>query len=331
MVNKKTTSTNPGGPPPIDDSWWVAILEEVEERYSSTTKARKQETYKNQERRSKYDTNSSSKISEMDWEKAEELYHRDQVIEMEVTGFNRGGVLVACDELLGFVPISHLIQISRKCDDNTGLKNDLEAYQGKTLRLKVIECDPQRGRVVFSERAAKADTGRRIQILDDLNEGDCVQGHITTITDFGAFVDLGGIEGLIHISELSWGRVCHPRDVVSEGDHVQVCVIQIDRNRSRVALILKSLHHNPWEYAESKYSQGQIVDAEITSVVSYGAFARIESGLDGLIHASELGNDGNDGTKPNDILREGQRVKVCVLQIDSKRQRLGLSLEKIYE
>ena len=179
MVNKKTTSTNPGGPPPIDDSWWVAILEEVEERYLSTTKARKQETYKNQERRSKFDTNSSSKISEMDWEKAEELYHRDQVIEMEVTGFNRGGVLVACDELLGFVPISHLIQISRKCDDNTGLKNDLEAYQGKTLRLKVIECDPQRGRVVFSERAAKADTGRRIQILDDLNEDDCVQGHIT--------------------------------------------------------------------------------------------------------------------------------------------------------
>ena len=285
MVNKKTTSTNPGGPPPIDDSWWVAILEEVEERYSSTTKARKQETYKNQERRSKYDTNSSSKVSEMDWEKAEELYHRDQVIEMEVTGFNRGGVLVACDELLGFVPISHLIQISRKCDDNTGLKNDLEAYQGKTLRLKVIECDPQRGRVVFSERAAKADTGRRIQILDDLNEGDCVQGHITTITDFGAFVDLGGIEGLIHISELSWGRVCHPRDVVSEGDHVQVCVIQIDRNRSRVALSLKRLHHKPWEYAESKYYKGQIVDAEITSVVSYGAFARIESGRDGLIHA----------------------------------------------
>ncbi|MFN2234850.1 MAG: S1 RNA-binding domain-containing protein, partial [Anaerolineales bacterium] len=106
---------------------------------------------------------------------------------------------------------------------------------------------------------------------------------------------------------------------------------QIDRNRSRVALSLKRLHHNPWEYAESKYSEGQIVDAEITSVVSYGAFARIESGLDGLIHASELGNEENDGVKPNDILREGQRVKVCVLQIDSSRQRLGLSLRTIYE
>jgi small subunit ribosomal protein S1 len=331
MVSKKTTSTNHGGPTPIDDSWWMAILEEVEEHYSSTTKAKKQETQKNQEQGSKYFAKSSSKVTEMDWERAEELYHRDQVIEMEVTGFNRGGILVACDDLLGFVPISHLIQISRKCDDNTVLQKDLEAYQGTTLRLKVIECDPQRGRVVFSERAAKADTGRRIQILDDLNEGDCVNGHITTITDFGAFVDLGGIEGLIHISELSWGRVCHPRDVVSEGEHVQVCVIQIDRDRSRVALSLKRLHPNPWEYAEEKYSQGQIVDAEITSVVSYGAFARIETGLDGLIHASELGNDGNGGTKPNDILREGQRVKVCVIQIDSSRQRLGLSLHSIYE
>ena len=325
MVNKKKSSTNPGGPPPIDDSWWMAILEEVEKRYSSTTKPKKQE------RGSKLGTNSSSKDNEMDWEKAEDLYHRDQVIEMEVTGFNRGGILVACDDLLGFVPISHLIQISRKCDDQTDLQKDLDAYLGKTLRLKVIECDPQRGRVVFSERAAKADTGRRIQILDDLSEGDCVQGYITTITDFGAFVDLGGIEGLIHISELSWGRVCHPRDVVSEGEHVEVCVIQIDRNRSRVALSLKRLHHNPWEYAESKYSEGQIVDAEITSVVSYGAFARIESGLDGLIHASELGNEENDGVKPNDILREGQRVKVCVLQIDSSRQRLGLSLRTICE
>jgi small subunit ribosomal protein S1 len=119
--------------------------------------------------------------------------------------------------------------------------------------------------------------------------------------------------------------------VVSEGEHVQVCVIQIDRNRSRVALSLKRLQKNPWEFAESKYFQGQIVDAEITSVVSYGAFARIESGLDGLIHASELGYDGQDGAKPNDILHEGQRVKVCVLQIDSSRQRLGLSLQAIYE
>ena len=331
MVNKKTTITNPGGPTPIDDSWWMAILEEVEEKYSSTTKVKKQESYKNRERGSKLNANSRSKDIEIDWEKAEELYCRDQVIEMDVTGFNRGGILVACDDLLGFVPISHLVAISSKSNDHAGVQKDLEDYQGKSLRLKVIECDPQRGRVVFSERAAKADTGRRIQILDDLVEGDCVQGNITTITDFGAFVDLGGIEGLIHISELSWGRVCHPGDVVSEGDHVQVCVIQIDRNRSRVALSLKRLLKNPWEDAETKYFQGQIVDAEITSVVSYGAFARIESGLDGLIHASELGNDGNDGSKPNEILREGQRVKVCVLQIDSSRQRLGLSLHAIHE
>ena len=331
MVNKKQSSTNAGGPTPIDDSWWMAILEDVEERFSRKSTANKAEPHPKTDRGSQLETNTQSKVTDPDWEKAEELYQRDQVIEMEVTGYNRGGILVACDDLLGFVPISHLVQVSRKCDNNTGLQKDLEAYHGKTLRLKVIECDPERGRVVFSERAAKADTGRRIQLLDDLNEGDCVHGQITTITDFGAFVDLGGVEGLIHISELSWGRVCHPNDVVSEGKQVEVCVIQIDRKRSRVALSLKRLLPNPWDTAESNYFQGQIIDAVITSVVSFGAFARLESGLDGLIHASELGDNGNEGATPNDILHEGQRVQVCVLQIDSDRQRLGLSLHSVYD
>jgi small subunit ribosomal protein S1 len=250
---------------------------------------------------------------------------------MEVTGHNRGGLLVENKDLLGFVPISHLVQISRKCDENKGFQKELDDYHGKTIRLKVIECDPNRGRVVFSERAAQTDTGSRIQLLDDLDEGDCVHGSITTITDFGAFVDLGGIEGLIHISELSWGRVRHPRDVVSEGQQIEVCVIQIDRDRSRVALSLKRMLPNPWDIAETQYQQGQIVEAVITSIVSFGAFARLNSGLDGLIHASELGNNGSEGAKPNDILHEGQHVQVCILHIDSKRQRLGLSLNTIVD
>jgi small subunit ribosomal protein S1 len=331
MVNKKNTITNNGGPTPIDDSWWMAVLEEVEERFSSASSVKKIEPPQKSERGSYVGNNSQPKATDPNWEKAQDLYLRDQVIEMEVTGYNRGGILVARDDLLGFVPISHLVQVSRKCDDNTSLQKDLESYSGKTLRLKVIECDPERGRVVFSERAAKADSGRRIELLDDLNEGDCVHGHITTITEFGAFVDLGGVEGLIHISELSWGRVCHPSDVVTEGQKVEVSVIQIDRNRSRVALSLKRLLPNPWDTAESQYHQGQIIDAVITSVVSFGAFARLESGLDGLIHASELGENGNDASKPDEILQEGQRVQVCVLQIDSNRQRLGLSLHSIYD
>ena len=331
MVNNKHNINKPGGPPPIDDSWWMAILEDVEARLTSKTRANKAEPHPKTKTVSQVESLSLSKVIDPDWEQAKELYQRDQVKDIDVTGHNRGGILVASDRLLGFVPISHLVQISRKCDDENCLLKDLEAYQGKTLRLKVIECDPERGRVVFSERAAKADTGRRIQLLDDLNEGDCIHGNITTITDFGAFVDLGGIEGLIHISELSWGRVRQPSEVVSVGQQVEVCVIQIDRNRSRVALSLKRLLPNPWETAETNYHQGQIIDAVITSVVSFGAFARLESGLDGLIHASELGDNGDEGVKPNDILREGQRVQVCILQIDSNRQRLGLSLQNIYD
>jgi small subunit ribosomal protein S1 len=330
MVNKENYNKQDGGPPPIDDDWWMAILEDVEEKHTSTSKTRISEHNQSTLGESEKLTTSFSNV-QSDWTKAEELYQRDQVIEMVVTGYNRGGLLVASNNLLGFVPLSHLEQISRKCNESNDLQKELETYQGKKLRLKVIECDPERGRVVLSERAAKADSGRRIQLLDDLVEGDCVHGQITTITDFGAFVDLGGMEGLVHISELSWGRVCHPNDIVNEGDHVEVCVIQIDRERSRVALSLKRLSPNPWESADTSYQQGQTVNAVITSVVSFGAFARLESGLDGLIHSSEFGDNREIGTKPKEILREGQRVSVRILQIDSNRQRLGLSLESIYE
>ena len=331
MVNNNTSRDKAGGPPPIDESWWMAVLEDVEEHFESKSRHKRVETKKKSADGSKVESDPQSRVTDPDWQKAEDLYKRDQVIEMEVTGHNRGGILVASDGLLGFVPISHLVNISRKCDDELGIQKDLEAYHGQTLRLKVIECDPNRGRVVFSERAAKADSGRRIQILDDLKEGDCVHGYITTITEFGAFVDLGGIEGLIHISELSWGRVQRPSDIVSVGQQVEVCAIHIDRPRSRVALSLKRLLPNPWESAVMNYHKGQVIDAVITSVVSFGAFARLDSGLDGLIHASELGENGNDGAKPKDILHEGQRVQVCILQIDSNRQRLGLSLQTIYD
>ena len=324
MVDKNNHNTQDGGPPPIDDAWWMAILEDVEGRFTL-------KSHPKTDAGSQIEPTNQSKAITPDWDKAKELYQRDQVIEMEVTGHNRGGILVASDSLLGFVPMSHLLQVSRKCDEKKGLQKTLEAYHGRTLRLKVIECDPERGRVVLSERAAKTDPGRRIQLLDDLNEGDCVHGYITTITNFGAFVDLGGIEGLIHISELSWGRVRRPNDVVSEGQQVEVCVIQIDRKRSRVALSLKRLLPNPWENVETQYSPGQIIDAVVTSVVSFGAFARLDSGLDGLIHASELGDNGNDDAKPDEILSEGQRVRVRILQIDSNRQRLGLSLQSIYD
>lgn len=330
MANNNPDKNNMGGPLPVDDSWWMAVLEDVEDHFAPKLKPNKKPNQTEQNAPIP-DENSKPDSIELDWAFAEQLYGQDQVVNLEVTGYNRGGVLVASDRLQGFVPISHLVKISRKCTDESSRQEALEAYMGKSLSLKLIECDQERSRVVFSERAAQTDPGRRIQLLDDLKEGDCIHGHVTTITNFGAFVDLGGIEGLIHISELSWGRVHHPENVVSEGQQVEVCVVQIDQQRSRVALSLKRLLPNPWDTIETHHHQGQVLEAVITSVVSFGAFARLDSGLDGLIHASELGGNGNDGQRPDDILYKGQHVKVRILNIDPNRQRLGLSLQSIEE
>jgi small subunit ribosomal protein S1 len=214
--------------------------------------------------------------------------------------------------------------IGTPCDE-ADLETWLSSYLENSLVLKVIECDKERGRVVFSERAALAEPGSRIQLLHSLQPGDCVIGTVTNITNFGVFVDLGGVEGLIHVSEISWGRVHHPADVATLGSQVRVHVISVDQERARVALSIKRLHPNPWETAHIRYYPGQVTEAVVTSIVPFGAFARLEEGLDGLIHISEICPDG-DGSNPEDCLQEGQRVRVRVLHVDGARQRLGLSL-----
>jgi small subunit ribosomal protein S1 len=188
----------------------------------------------------------------------------------------------------------------------------------------VIECVPDDGRVVFSERAAQAEPGRRSKIFGSLQPGQKVTGQVTNITDFGVFVDLGGVEGLIHISELSWGRVAHPSQIVNLAQNVEVLVMDIAAERCRVALSLKRLHPNPWLSIERDFAVNQIVPATVTAVLSYGAFARLDVGVEGLIHASEMSLE--DGRTVKDILTEGQRLDVRVLHVDVAHQRMGLSL-----
>lgn len=270
-------------------------------------------------------TRPTSDSPSVDWSKALEIYETDQTVDLLVTSYNRGGLLVAGDGLQGFVPVSHLVDVPT---DVTDSEDWLVGYTDHSLRLKIIECDPERGRVVFSERAALAEPGTRNYLLQRLLPGDCVSGMVTNITDFGVFVDLGGVEGLVHVSEISWGRVHHPTDVVKVGQEVQVFVIHVDRERARIALSLKRLYPNPWETAETRYFPGQVTEAVVTSVVNFGAFARLEEGLDGLIHISEMDCDG-DTKQPADLLKEGQHIMVRVLHVDGSRQRLGLSLRVI--
>jgi small subunit ribosomal protein S1 len=299
----------------LDESWWAAVLAE-EEKTSPKEKASSQS-----------EAASTSRQSKVDWERARIIYDSDETVTLEVVDYNRGGLLVEGDELQGFVPISHLVDID--CDPGEQMEEEreqiLSGYLASLLKLKVIECDPARGRVVLSERAALFEPGRRMQLLDNLQPGEKISGTVTNVTDFGVFVDLGGLEGLIHVSELSWGRVRHPAEVLKVGEIVQVHVISIDQDRQRVALSLKRLCPNPWETAETRYHSGQEVDAVITSVMPFGAFARLEEGLDGLIHVSEM-NLGDELVKPREVVVEGQRVLVRVLHVDSEQQRLGLSL-----
>jgi small subunit ribosomal protein S1 len=333
MVNKPFVQKSERSPLPLDESWWAAVLAEEEQhlvaagRAGSSSRAEGGAAIKLMSNQA--DTCPVDKAAPVNWTLAKEIYDQDKTLCLEVVGHNRGGLLVNGDGLQGFVPLSHLVDLNldKQSLENTSqdLAPFLAGYVGRMLTLKVIECDSERGRVVLSERAALAEPGRRNQLLDTLKSGDCVRGAVTNVTDFGVFVDLGGVEGLIHVSELSWGRVRHPSDAAYLGQEVEAYVIHVDKERSRVALSLKRLRPNPWLTAEVRYQPGQILEAMITSVVNFGAFARLEEGLDGLIHVSEMSIDG-EKVDPHELMHEGEHVLVRVLQVNASRQRLGLSL-----
>ncbi|MFM8369644.1 MAG: S1 RNA-binding domain-containing protein, partial [Chloroflexota bacterium] len=252
-----------------------------------------------------------------------DLYLKDRIVDLTVTGHNRGGLLVEGDGLFGFVPFSHLIELAGR--DNLDRSHDLEPYIGRSLRLKVIECVPEDGRVVFSERAAQTEPGKRAELFHSLHAGQNVSGTVTNVTDFGVFVDLGGVEGLIHISELSWGRVTHPSQFVKLGSIIDVQVLDLAPERCRVALSVKRLLPNPWTNAANEFPIGSVHSATITSVLSYGVFAWLDKfGVEGLVHASEIPHE--EGILLKDFLSDGQPIQVRVLHLDPAHHRLGFSM-----
>ncbi len=311
--------------PDTDEGWWESVLAEEEQHYAPRSQPiiKPQTAQLNAAEEEDTEAATASSLPRVNWDAARKMYAEDRILEVKVTGHNHGGLLVEKDELAGFVPFSHLVDLVGL---EHGVDRDqcLDSYMGKTLQVKVIECVPEDGRVVLSERAALTPAGKRTELFHALRVGSQVMGKVTNITDFGVFVDLGGVEGLIHLSELSWGRVMHPRSIVSVGNEINVQVLEISVERNRVALSLKRMVPNPWLQAETDFPVGSVIPAIITSVLSYGAFARIEAGVEGLIHASEMSLPEN--RSPRDMYKEGQSVQVRVLHVEPSHQRLGLSL-----
>ncbi len=300
----------------LDDNWWTSVLNEVEaaETRGGTSSEGGQDKH-------------VPTAPEDDWETARQLCTSENPVELEVMGYNRGGLLVNLNSLRGFVPASHLVGFGGGAPlTEEERKVALARKVGERLRLKVIECDATQRRVVFSERAALAGPGARQQVLHNLHPGDVVSGQVTNICDFGAFVDLGGLEGLVHVSEMSWNRVAHPRDVLRCNQAVKAVVLSIDAGQGRVALSLKRLSPDPWDSIEQRYTRGQMVDGIVTNVVNFGAFVCLEDGVEALIHVSELAE--GHFLHPRNVVHEGDRVRACVMNVDRASRRLALSLRQ---
>jgi len=255
-----------------------------------------------------------------DWLRAQELLEGEEVLEARAMGFNRGGVLVSFGRLRGFVPNSHLTSISPGLRGER-LRQAKSELVGQTLSLVVIEADQQRQRLVLSERAVGQ--RRRQQLLEELTEGEVRTGIVSNLVDFGAFVDLGGIDGLIHISELDWKHIDHPSEVLSVGDEIEVYVLSVDRERERIALSRKRLLPDPWQRVSETLDEGEVVEGTVTGVAPFGAFVEIGKGVEGLVHISEM--PGGQATRSD--LEPGTLVTVSVLDIDEEEHQVALRLQ----
>ena len=267
---------------------------------------------------------------ERDWREAERLQESTDAFDAPVIGYNRGGVICRVGKVRGFVPASQLVTKPETKGDVTE-ENRYASLVGRNLWVKVVELDRKRNRLILSERLASRDRRkvRKDELLGELKKGDSRKGRVSSLAKFGAFVDLGGADGLIHLSELSWSRVNHPSEVIKVGDEVDVYVLNVDRDRKRIGLSLRRLEPEPWSVVHDRYAVGQIVEGVITKLASFGAFARVDGTLEGLIHISELAN--HRVTHPKEVVKEGDVLQLRVIRIDPARRRMGLSLKRVAE
>jgi len=263
---------------------------------------------------------------EKSWRKLQEIHERNEVIEAEVTNYNKGGLLVNLDGVRGFVPASQVSEI--RGGDESSKQADMARLIGSSLPLKVIEINRHRNRLILSERQAiqeRRDVMKE-KLIGELKEGEIRKGRVSSICDFGAFVDIGGADGLVHLSELSWSRVRHPSELLKIGEEVDVYVLGINAQEKKIALSIKRTQAEPWSRVANSYEVGKLVRGTVTQLANFGAFARIEDGIEGLIHVSELADERIQ--HPKQVVSEGQELLLRIIRIDPQRRRMGLSLRR---
>jgi small subunit ribosomal protein S1 len=268
---------------------------------------------------------------EKDWEWVEELLQSEDAHDAKIAGYNKGGLIVPMGSLRGFVPasqVSALRRISKEGDTN---EQRWAKMVGEPIKIRVIEVDRGRRRLILSERAALKETREALKerLLDELNEGDVRTGRVTSLADFGAFVNIDGADGLVHLSEISWDRIDHPSEVLEVGQQVEVKVISVDRDRRRIGLSIRQLQEDPWVRKAKNLRVGQLVEGTVTHLTKFGAFAKIEDDddLEGLIHISEL-SEQRIG-HPKEVVKEGDKLTLRIIKVETDRRRIGLSLRKV--
>ena len=264
---------------------------------------------------------------EQGWRTLEKAMDANETVHGRIVGSNRGGAVVEAEGVQGFIPLSQLVGPARELYVPGG-EPPKEGFIGMEVEFKIIELNRRRNRAIFSERAA-LQAWKQIQkmrLVQELSENEIRRGRVAGISNFGAFVDLGGADGLIHISELSWEQVNSPEDVVHVGQELDVFVLKVDRENLKIALSLRRLQPEPWDEVGSKFHVGQMVKGKVTKLANFGAFARIDGGIEGLIHISELSHQVIK--HPRDVVSEGEEFELRIIRIEPERRRLGLSLKQ---
>jgi len=273
---------------------------------------------------------------ERKWRAMQEQFEAGVIIEAPVIDHNKGGLIVDCG-IRGFVPISQIVDFPRRPqneqprDAAQEIAEKLQPYVGRKLRLKILEVNRKANRLILSEKVAVYEERRekRDELFSSLQVGQKVTGNVRSIAPFGVFIDLGGIDGLVHKSELSWNKVNNPESGYRVGDEVEAEVIDINHERGRISLSIRRLQPDPWESTVADFKVGDIIDGTVTKLVNFGAFVRVREGLEGLIHISELSHQ--RVAHPGDVVHEGQVLKLKIISLDSERHRLGLSLKQAEE